>query len=120
MERYCSSYLDRNGLYNDGFPCPGQTYCCEKEDGTKMCCQEVSDDTSVQQVTKQAYTSPILSQLATTKSNDFYENLKKFNNEIQKQNLATIENLNRNNEQYIQSSNGYIGAPSNISLLLSK
>jgi len=85
-----------------------------------MCCQEVSDDTSVQQVTKQAYTSPILSQLATTKSNDFYENLKKFNNEIQKQNLATIENLNRNNEQYIQSSNGYIGAPSNISLLLSK
>lgn len=42
MERYCSSYYDRHGLYNDGFPCPGQTYCCEKDDGHKMCCSEDS------------------------------------------------------------------------------
>ena len=42
MERYCSSYYDRHGLYNDGFPCPGKTYCCEKDDGHKMCCPEVT------------------------------------------------------------------------------
>ncbi len=120
MERYCSSYVDRNGLYNDGFPCPGQTYCCEKDDGMKMCCQEVSADTIVEHVTKQAYTSPILSQLVTTKSNEFYHNLKKFNNQIQKQSLGTNEEIIKNNEQYTQSSNGYIREPSSISLLMSK
>lgn len=38
MERYCSSYYDKHGLYNDGFPCPADKYCCQKEDGMKMCC----------------------------------------------------------------------------------
>lgn len=38
MERYCSSYYDKHGLYNDGFPCPADKYCCQTDDGTKMCC----------------------------------------------------------------------------------
>ncbi len=38
LERYCSSYYDRHGLYNDGFPCPADKYCCENEDGNKKCC----------------------------------------------------------------------------------
>lgn len=38
LERYCSSYYDRHGLYNDGFPCPTDKYCCQNTDGTKMCC----------------------------------------------------------------------------------
>ena len=38
MERYCSSYYDTHGLYNDGFPCPADKYCCQTDDGTKMCC----------------------------------------------------------------------------------
>ena len=39
MERYCSSYYDKHGLYNDGFPCPGNKYCCQAPDGgSKMCC----------------------------------------------------------------------------------
>ena len=38
LERYCSSYYDRHGLYNDGFPCPSDKYCCQNEDGTKACC----------------------------------------------------------------------------------
>ena len=38
LERYCSSYYDRHGLYNDGFPCPTDKYCCENADGNKKCC----------------------------------------------------------------------------------
>lgn len=38
QERYCSSYYDKHGLYNDGFPCPADKYCCQTADGTKMCC----------------------------------------------------------------------------------
>ena len=38
MERYCSSYYDKHGLYNDGFPCPADKYCCQGDDGAKMCC----------------------------------------------------------------------------------
>lgn len=38
LERYCSSYYDKHGLYNDGFPCPMDKYCCQTSDGTKMCC----------------------------------------------------------------------------------
>jgi hypothetical protein len=39
MERYCSSYYDKHGLYNDGFPCPANKYCCQAHDGgSKMCC----------------------------------------------------------------------------------
>ena len=40
MERYCSSYYDKHGLYNDGFPCPANKYCCQSPDGggSKMCC----------------------------------------------------------------------------------
>lgn len=39
MERYCSSYYDKHGLYNDGFPCPINKYCCQTPDGgSKMCC----------------------------------------------------------------------------------
>lgn len=42
QERYCSSYYDRHGLYNDGFPCPEGKYCCQNEqDGTKSCCDIV-------------------------------------------------------------------------------
>ena len=37
-ERYCSSYYDKHGLYNDGFPCPADKYCCQSSDGIKMCC----------------------------------------------------------------------------------
>jgi hypothetical protein len=39
IERYCSSYYDKHGLYNDGFPCPNDKYCCQTSDGTKMCCE---------------------------------------------------------------------------------
>lgn len=42
LERYCSSYYDRHGLYNDGFPCPADKYCCQLDDGTKMCCSVAS------------------------------------------------------------------------------
>jgi hypothetical protein len=38
MERYCSSYFDKDGLYNDGFPCPVDKYCCQTPQGVKMCC----------------------------------------------------------------------------------
>ena len=38
LERYCSSYYDKHGLYNDGFPCPADKYCCQNDDGTKKCC----------------------------------------------------------------------------------
>jgi hypothetical protein len=38
IERYCSSYYDKHGLYNDGFPCPNDKYCCQTSDGAKMCC----------------------------------------------------------------------------------
>lgn len=39
QERYCSSYYDKHGLYNDGFPCPQDKYCCTNDDdGHKMCC----------------------------------------------------------------------------------
>jgi hypothetical protein len=39
IERYCSSYYDKHGLYNDGFPCPNDKYCCQTSDGAKMCCE---------------------------------------------------------------------------------
>jgi hypothetical protein len=38
VERYCSSYYDKHGLYNDGFPCPDDKYCCQAQDGSKSCC----------------------------------------------------------------------------------
>lgn len=38
QEKYCSSYYDKHGLYNDGFPCPVDKYCCQSADGNKMCC----------------------------------------------------------------------------------
>ena len=122
MERYCSSYLDRNGLYNDGFPCPGKTYCCEKEDGTKMCCAETANaNVQKQLVTKPAYISPILSELvATTKSSSFYQNnLEQFNNRVGNLNTR-FENVNNNNKEYLQPTDGFIRTPSNISLLMSK
>jgi hypothetical protein len=40
IESYCSSYYDKNGLYNDGFPCPIDKYCCQSSDGTKSCCKK--------------------------------------------------------------------------------
>ena len=43
LERYCSSYYDRHGLYNDGFPCPTDKYCCQSADGAKMCCSLSND-----------------------------------------------------------------------------
>jgi hypothetical protein len=38
LEQYCSAYYDKHGSYNDGFPCPNDTYCCIKKDGLKDCC----------------------------------------------------------------------------------
>ncbi len=38
IEQYCSAYLDKYGSYNDGFPCPTDTYCCQNKDGLKHCC----------------------------------------------------------------------------------
>ena len=38
QERYCISYYDKHGLYNDGFPCPEDKYCCQIADGSKLCC----------------------------------------------------------------------------------
>ncbi|RNA43021.1 hypothetical protein BpHYR1_008534 [Brachionus plicatilis] len=45
-ERYCSSYYDKHGLYNDGFPCPADKYCCQSADGIKMCCSFKQNDNS--------------------------------------------------------------------------
>lgn len=117
MERYCSSYLDRHGLYNDGFPCPGQTHCCEKSDGTKMCCPDMSEN-RVEHIVKQAPTSTLISQMITTKSK-FYQDLESltFNNvnSIKNRHQNQIEN----NKQYL-SANGFARTPSNVSLLMSK
>jgi hypothetical protein len=38
LEQYCSPYYDKKGLYNDGFPCPSDKYCCQNADGSKYCC----------------------------------------------------------------------------------
>jgi hypothetical protein len=74
MEHYCSSYYDRNGLYNDGFPCPGHTYCCDKEDGQKMCCA-MADAVPEQNQQYSVTTSTILQQIMTSKAVDkFYGN----------------------------------------------
>jgi hypothetical protein len=38
FEQYCSAYYDKHGLYNDGFPCPSDKYCCQNNEGMKYCC----------------------------------------------------------------------------------
>lgn len=48
-EGYCSSYYDKHGLYNDGFPCPTGKYCCRSTDGIKMCCSFKQNDESFMQ-----------------------------------------------------------------------
>jgi hypothetical protein len=35
LEQYCSPYYDKHGLYNDGFPCPSEKYCCQTNEGAK-------------------------------------------------------------------------------------
>ena len=44
MEKYCSAFYDKHGLYNDGFPCPSDKYCCQSSDGNKMCCPINADN----------------------------------------------------------------------------
>jgi hypothetical protein len=63
MERYCSSYYDRFGLYNDGFPCPDDKYCCENADGYKKCC---SINTTTKQTAYTGHTSTILAALGSS------------------------------------------------------
>ena len=46
-ESYCISYYDKNGLYNDGFPCPIDKYCCQSSDGTKLCCKKKNSTTRI-------------------------------------------------------------------------
>jgi hypothetical protein len=58
LERYCSSYYDRHGLYNDGFPCPTDKYCCQSADGAKMCCS-LSNDLLFKQKLTTSSSAPI-------------------------------------------------------------
>ena len=55
LERYCSSYYDRFGLYNDGFPCPSDKYCCQNMDGTKMCCVISKKQSSSSEITSNLF-----------------------------------------------------------------
>ena len=62
LERYCSSYYDKHGLYNDGFPCPEDTYCCQSSaDQTKMCCSLSS--LSTQTLTISSSTTRLIKQM---------------------------------------------------------
>ncbi|CAF0766270.1 unnamed protein product [Brachionus calyciflorus] len=73
LERYCSSYYDRHGLYNDGFPCPTDKYCCQTPEGAKMCCS-ISTPNSFAKAQSSTQSSILLS----TISNEFINRQKSF------------------------------------------
>lgn len=68
MERYCSSFYDRNGLYNDGFPCPKNKYCCQNQEGNKICCSESIHSNEY----AQNPTSTVLSYLASSSTKSIH------------------------------------------------
>ena len=97
MERYCSSFYDRNGLYNDGFPCPENKYCCQNQEGNKICCSKSIHSIEYTHTS----TSTVLSYLAQSLTKSMYtlneQKMLRKNENIQSQ----VRNINK---QYIPSS----------------
>ena len=118
QERYCSSYYDKHGLYNDGFPCPEDKYCCQTSDGSKMCCDinSVNNNNKNEEIEnskkdlKEESTYSKKSEKFSAKSNKFLDNLsnhRQNNNQQQNShmlstqappslNLLPLDNLNSN------------------------
>jgi hypothetical protein len=109
QERYCSSYYDKHGLYNDGFPCPDDKYCCQTPDGSKACCdanstnnaednggeaeQNLSEETVFQ---KPNYIDKNAVYNRKNDANNIYSNRFDKKNDIESHILSTLSpNLNR-------------------------
>jgi len=92
LERYCSSYYDKQGLYNDGFPCPADKYCCQNADGMKMCCSlnENKPSTSVAVELLKTTSSNILSTISNNQHAKSFIDMNINNN---------INNNHRNNNK---------------------
>ena len=117
MERYCSSYYDKHGLYNDGFPCPANKYCCQSTDGgSKMCCSMPAVENSSKSDAKKK-SNGILDTIVTPpspvlNSNNARTTLASNLNEFLLEQKLFQNSLNSNNRhhQYKQSSyqNGFL------------
>lgn len=102
MERYCSSYYDKHGLYNDGFPCPANNYCCLSKDGSgsKMCCAiQVKETANVNDNLLSPSKPPPLNH----HKNSFYTTISNLNNLFIERQKLHDNYANLNNHKYKQA-----------------
>jgi hypothetical protein len=108
QEQYCSSYYDKFGLYNDGFPCPDGTHCCKpNDDGIKICCPNNNSKTmpKLHQTSPHSSISYILTTLTPTKTTTTTtkttkEMIKHQQNPFKFLNKETTQSINDNKEHY--------------------
>jgi len=100
LERYCSSYYDKQGLYNDGFPCPADKYCCQNADGMKMCCSLNENKSSTRAAVELLRTTS--SNILSTISNN--------------QHVKSFIDMNINNKNNINKANLFNKPSSSISI----
>ena len=139
QERYCSSYYDKHGLYNDGFPCPNDKYCCQTSEGTKMCCplnqlqsnlnSKLFQNSKFYHSSVSPQSSSSSSYLLTTLSNNFVVDYNKRINHLNNNNYKSPSinnnnnnnnNNNLNNQNLLVSSNTLSSNSSLYTFLISK